>query len=62
MRARVIGLTPAHKENKVQSEAMRLQPLHFTLYTLHHTLNKVQSEAMKVPAFNLSPLTFNLKK
>ena len=33
-------------KNKVQSEAMRFQPLHFTLYTLHHTLNKVQSEAM----------------
>lgn len=36
-RAQVIGLPPAHKENKVQSEAM------------------------KVPAFNLSPLTSNLK-
>ena len=34
-KARVIGLPPAHKENKVQSEAMKVPA--FTLYTLHPT-------------------------
>ena len=52
----------ARRANKITLSVTKSVPA-FTLYTLHSTPTQSLERSDKgIPAFNLSPLTFNLKK